>query len=373
MRALRSWSSLLSCALALSACSEPIALEWQYDIGAGSVSTPLVTSAFIAFGSERGVTILEPTGKLRCQFDARGEVISKPASDGRLVFFGSTNYIFYAIDTNCRETWKLATRDRIKSDPALADGRVLVSSYDGHVYALAAGTGELAWTFPAAPAKVEPPPPAAALVQAPPSPPLVVGDFSYSSPVVADGVIYLGNLDQHVYAIDLATGALRWRFKTGGAITSTPLAAGGTLYFGSNDGCVYALDLGAAEPRERWRYNTHDWVNSSPRLADGVIYVGSNDRHVYALDAASGQLEWAFETKGPAIAIPAVYKNLVLAAGGSGDGAIYALDRVAGALFWERRTSGKIESDPIVIDDRLYVTSTDHALYAFRIRATTTE
>jgi len=37
-----------------------------------------------------------------------------------------------------------------------------------------------------------------------------------SSPVVADGQLYFGSYDGNFYAVDAATGQLRWKFKTQG-------------------------------------------------------------------------------------------------------------------------------------------------------------
>ncbi len=361
--------------VALTACSAPVDLVFKRKLPGPSVSTPLVTAELIAVGHETGVTLFDLDGRERCTFSTHREVISAPKTDGTLVFFGSTNYIAYAIDRQCQEVWKFPTADRIKSDPLVAGGVVYVSSYDGHLYALQAASGQRLWSFPsttdplgetpaldvAAKGKRRRAPTAAALSE--------VGDFSYSSPALDDGVLYVGNLDHHLYAIDAHSGAMWWRFKTDGPVTSSPQVQDGVIYFGSNDGNLYALD--GATREVIWKVLTRDWVNSSPRLADGVIYVGSNDRHVYAISADLGHLKWKAEIKGPAIAIPAVYQNLVFAAGSSGDGAIYALERDDGAVFWRYTTDGKIDSDPVVVGDRLYVSSADGQLYGFVIRQTT--
>ena len=55
---------------------------------------------------------------------------------------------------------------------------------------------------------------------APRTPPRVkwtfpTGDRVVSSPVLHDGVVYVGSDDGHVYAIDAASGRQRWMFKTG--------------------------------------------------------------------------------------------------------------------------------------------------------------
>jgi len=40
------------------------------------------------------------------------------------------------------------------------------------------------------------------------------GDPVYSSPAVADGVMYVGSNDGNVYAFDSTTGALKWNIRS---------------------------------------------------------------------------------------------------------------------------------------------------------------
>lgn len=68
-----------------------------------------------------------------------------------------------------------------------------------------------------------------------------VGDSVRSSAAIADGVIYFGSHDQHLYAVDLATGTHRWKVGTAYWVESSPAVADGMVYFGSNDGNFYAL------------------------------------------------------------------------------------------------------------------------------------
>ena len=67
----------------------------------------------------------------------------------------------------------------------------------------------------------------------------------FSSPAVANGVVYVGSLtDNKVYALNASTGAKLWSYTTGGAIYySSPAVANGVVYVGSLDGKVYAFGL----------------------------------------------------------------------------------------------------------------------------------
>ena len=62
-----------------------------------------------------------------------------------------------------------------------------------------------------------------------------------SSPAVVDGVVYVGSDDDHVYALDAASGQLRWRYQTGNDMDSSPAVVDGVVYVGSEDGYVYAV------------------------------------------------------------------------------------------------------------------------------------
>ena len=131
-----------------------------------------------------------------------------------------------------------------------------------------------------------------------------------AAPTAAGGLVFLSGADGIVRALDAASGALRWRVYTGGAVRCPPTIAGGRALVGSGDGYVYAFE--AATGRLLWRfraapaerripvYNSlmSTWPVASGVLIDqGVAYcaAGINNydgTHVYALDAASGKMKW---------------------------------------------------------------------------------
>jgi outer membrane protein assembly factor BamB len=58
---------------------------------------------------------------------------------------------------------------------------------------------------------------------------------------VADGTVYVGDLENRIYGYDTADGSERWQFETGDDVRSSPAVVDGTLYVGSDDGNLYAL------------------------------------------------------------------------------------------------------------------------------------
>jgi outer membrane protein assembly factor BamB len=54
-------------------------------------------------------------------------------------------------------------------------------------------------------------------------------------------VVYIGSLDDNIYALDATTGTKLWSHRTGGMLASSP--ADGVVYIGSSDKIVYAFSL----------------------------------------------------------------------------------------------------------------------------------
>jgi outer membrane protein assembly factor BamB len=183
----------------------------------------------------------------------------------------------------------------------------------------------------------------------------------FSRPAVANGALYVGSDDHDVYALDAATGRVRWVRATGGVVVSGPAVASGTVYVGSGDDKVYALD--AATGHIRWVHATGGPVKSSPAVAGDTIYIGSGDHKVYALNAANGQLRWAFTTGNGILSSPLIAGGMVYI--GSMDHNVYALSAATGRVRWSYQTGSWIFfSSPVLADGTIYIGSTNGEVYA---------
>jgi outer membrane protein assembly factor BamB len=150
------------------------------------------------------------------------------------------------------QRWKYKTGGPVPATPAVAGAVVYVGSYDGKFYALDATTGKARWKFAtdgrAAASKRR------NLHGMLPKNQTIADPFDVflSSPVVAQGAVYFGSGDGHLYALDATSGALNWKFKTGDVVHSSPAYADGVVYFGSWDSYFYAVD--AKTGAQRWRF-----------------------------------------------------------------------------------------------------------------------
>jgi outer membrane protein assembly factor BamB len=310
---------------------------------------------------------------LAWKFHTGGRVLSSPAVQGDRVYVGSSDGKLYAIDrATGSERWQFAAKGPIPSSPAVHRGLVYFSSLDGKVYAVDTETGKERWSF-------------ATLGERRFTAPGIHGamprtermpdpfDVFLSSPTVANGVVFIGSGDQHVYALDGQSGAVRWRFKAGDVIHASPAVADGVVYIGSWDRNLYALD--AATGRERWRYTTGNdttiynqiGIASSAAVSGGRVFVGGRDGHFHVVDANTGKLAWTHDNKGGwTIGSPAVRDGVVYFA--TSDGRRFkALDAATGAVKFDLENKAVSFSSPALAGNVVYYGTSDGWLHAVDI------
>ena len=72
-------------------------------------------------------------------------------------------------------------------------------------------------------------------------------DYTYSYPVIANGVVYIGARDSRIHAIDVPSKKKVWSYETQGYVDAAPAVSDGLLYVTSHDGYVYAFENQTAE------------------------------------------------------------------------------------------------------------------------------
>jgi len=120
-----------------------------------------------------------------------------------------------------------------------------------------------------------------------------------ATPAIADGVVYVGSMDGHLYAVDAQSGTEKWKFKTAGnkyfplgEVQSSPAVGDGMVYFGSRDGALYAIDTAKGALRWKADQENFSWVISGPALYKGMVIVGTSDaQNIKAYDAKTRPTE----------------------------------------------------------------------------------
>jgi len=147
---------------------------------------------------------------------------------------------------------------------------------------------------------------------------------------------------------------LRWKFKTGGAVTSSAVIASGRVFIGSNDANVYCLDL--ATGRKVWSFATGDAVEAPPMVLGDTVYVGSSDTFLHALEARTGKARWKLETEekilGAANAFRDPNTKELRIVFGSYDYNLYCVDPKTGKGIWKYKSGNYINGGVAVAGGR---------------------
>ncbi|MEQ1860088.1 MAG: PQQ-binding-like beta-propeller repeat protein [Chthoniobacteraceae bacterium] len=136
-------------------------------------------------------------------------------------------------------------------------------------------------------------------------------DLAFQPIIVGELVLFGSSADDQVYALDAATGAIRWRFFSEGPIRFAPAAWKDRVFVASDDGWLYALALtdGAVLWKHRAgpkparvigneRMISHWPARGGPVIWNDVVYYAggiwpSDGVFLHALDAATGHPLWS--------------------------------------------------------------------------------
>lgn len=244
-----------------------------------------------------------------------------------------------------------------------------------------------------------------------------------ATPVIADGVVYVGTQESKFLALDRGDGSVKWEAVAEGPVTApaavvvgpfpiTPeKEVEGIVCFGDTYGFVYGLDTESGE--EIWRFETDGKIEGGVNfLEDGEggakLFVGSHDNYLYCIDATTGEELWKYETGNYIVATPSLVKaeggasvtfggcdgllHIVPEDGGEegvrevevgsyvanssavrdgicyvadNGGEIRAIDIASGEIAWSLSTGQEFIASPAVDRERLYVAGPDKRLVAY--------
>lgn len=252
---------------------------------------------------------------------------------GRL-YLGTNGGRFMSVTPGSgRIVWSRGFGRCIAAAAAASDGTVYVpmmgrrpcrSDTSGYLVALRAESGHEVWRFRAGPIE--------------------------SSPLVSDGIVYVGSWDHRVYAVDAGSGRVRWMFSTGDKVKGGASLGYGAVYIGSYDGRLYSLDV--RNGRLRWSADAGAAIYATPSIAGGRVFVGTLGGTISAFDARTGNVVWSTRTGGYVYSSAAVWRGVVYV--GSYDHGLYALDAATGRVRWRFAAPGPISGTPTVVAGLVY-------------------
>ncbi|NQU26109.1 MAG: PQQ-binding-like beta-propeller repeat protein, partial [Candidatus Nealsonbacteria bacterium] len=171
----------------------------------------------------------------------------------------------------------------------------------------------------------------------------------------ADGTAYFASsAENRVYAVDVATGTVRWTFFTDAAPRLAPAISQGKVYFGADDGTAYCLDATNGNivwklrcaPTDEKMLGTGRFISLWPLRCGVTVDRGtayftaglfpSEGVYFYAVDAANGKIIWRRQLDRGGTGCPSPQGYLL-----ASDDSIYMTSRVA-PTRWSRTDGSPI-------------------------------
>jgi eukaryotic-like serine/threonine-protein kinase len=275
---------------------------------------------------------------------------SAPAFDGTWIYLGqdSNNAVYQIHPATGMVNQTFSTKGPVQSEIQFVDGDLIFCDLGGYTHRFAPSGEGAAWIhFGGAPIA--------------------------STPTLHDGVLYVSNVDDTVYALDAATGELQWRYARPADPTRsseltlfgapTPTIVGDQVLVGFADGNLVALRQsdGQVTWERRVGEGRYPDLIGTPLVMDGTAYVGGFSEPLVAVDLETRNIRWRLEGVGSAT-LPTPHEG-VLFHGGT-DGQLRKITQLDGEVLWawDSQTTGAL-TRPQLTAAGLLVGSSDGTLY----------
>jgi outer membrane protein assembly factor BamB len=192
------------------------------------------------------------------------------------------------------------------------------------------------------------------------------GDSLIDSAAAIDpalGIVVVPGGDGFLHALDMKSGALRWRFEAyhdkGDTVNSFEGnvkidSKGSRVYAGCDDNWFYCLD--GRSGQEIWSFETGMMIWTCPCLFDDCVAIGSLDFHVYVLRAQDGKLLAKLNT-GAEVKSSIVYHSDAFVACNS-NGVVFCWNASSFKEVWRKDCGSEIYSTPVITPQGHIITST---------------
>lgn len=167
------------------------------------------------------------TGEEQWQYDADKGMTDNlysptaaPVVNGNMVYLTFTDInsgtVMQAFDLTTQTVkWSNARAAETYSAPSIAGNVLVQGGLDFKIHGLDAATGEPLWEAE-------------------------TGGIIFSAAAVTGNVAYIGSTDRTLYGFDTRTGEILWRFPARGGVSS-PVISDGVVYVGDDAGTLYAI------------------------------------------------------------------------------------------------------------------------------------
>lgn len=315
-------------------------------------------TVFVGGASGELFAVRVDSGKLRWR-KAVGAIAATPTVERGLVYVGTVDGYLICLDAQTGdERWRYQSKGAVYEPPVIAGDTLVFSNEADQVYGLDALKGSYKWQY-----KAELPEQYQYTLR------------GHAGVAVDEELAYTGFANGSMVALRVENGSVAWSTSLRGEadrfvdVDATPVVVGSIVYVASSSGGVYALDK--ATGLIRWRAPIFDVGATGDAGVTGAIaadrqrlYVAAADLGIYAFDH-DGNTIWRQGTRdGGEPATPVVAGNLLVFTLAS-DG-VYLSDRRTGEIYEYFQPGEGVSATPTyTADGRLFVMSNRGVLYAF--------
>lgn len=170
---------------------------------------------------------------------------------------------------------------------------------------------------------------------------------------IADGLVFIGCEDEFLYALNLADGKEKWKYKTNGGIKVGVSTNGGAVYAGDDDGKFHCVDAKTGD--KRWVFDTEADITSAANFDGDKVLFGCGNQLLYCFDKhKGGKPLWTFKLAGgPVMGSPAIINNRTFLAGC--DSVLHVIETIKGQEIKSVELDGQVGSTPALAGNHLYV------------------
>lgn len=188
-----------------------------------------------------------------------------------------------------------------------------------------------------------------------------------------DGSLVVACYDGTVTKLDASTGEVQWRLKVDAHIHATPVVdlARQRVFINTEQsnngepiGSLVALDWRSG--RVIWRRGHPFWPPGTPAFDEALdaVVAPCNDQTLVCVDASSGQLRWHVSTQGLVRGMPVIAETAVIVA--TEDGVLQRFEMTTGELTHSRTYgSGLAQQVPYTANGLIYVLDKSAGLGVF--------
>lgn len=347
--------------------NNPLEPVWRVQLPASVVGTLLFTPpgdcALVGYGSCSGAvgglaSVALEDGGFRWRIDVGASVEGGAAlARRRLVLFGDTQGRLHSLRfRDGQPAWPPVRLDgAVTAAPLIAQQvRAFIGTARGNVYCLDWRNGRQLWrtTLPQQPRRPRP---------------RVAG-----RPVWAEGQVWVGAYDGHLYALDGDRGSLAAVYDARSEIRTALQAVGRHLVFATNRGTLHVVNARTGEAA--WPpFEASRGIPAAPLVRESVIYATSLDHFLYAVDLSTGELRWSLDLDHGLATTPAWIDGGWLALG-TNRGDVVAVDVACREVVWRYSVNDgrpdmygrpyAVLGGPVAREGIVYVGAGDGRLYA---------